>query len=123
MKQIQLKKFSKSRRSNEGSVEMHAETTDGEMVQINFTPEVSEQILWAILSVKGQAYANDWQTWPLSPDLIVRKKYSNGSIGLTFVQDNRAAVSVQLSEPIQQSLREALDMQKKDQSMDHNQSH
>ncbi|MGE8519709.1 MAG: hypothetical protein ACN6OK_05645 [Alcaligenes faecalis] len=108
MKQIQLKKFKGSRRSKEGNVDVRAETEDGELVQINFTPEVSEQILWSILSTSGQTYANDWKLWPLTPDHLVRGTHPDGVIDLTFVQQQRAAFQVRISPDLRQALIQAL---------------
>lgn len=108
MKQISLKNVVKSRRSQEGSVEVHAETVDGEAVQLHFTPEVSEKILWSILSTSGQDYINNWKLWQLSPDHLVRTTYSNGDMDLTFAQQKRAAFQVRISPDLRQALIQAL---------------
>lgn len=120
MEILSIRKFLKSRRTKDGYLEAHVETAEGEPVAINFGPEISEQLLWGILSLSGQVYASDWKIWPLQPDHIVRSKLSDGSIELRFAFQNRAAVAVRLTSAMQQTLIQALAQSSPGQTTDQN---
>src|SRR5690606_2502816 len=92
----------------EGDVDVRAETSDGETVQFNFAPEVSEKILWSILSTKGMTYANEWKTWPLAPDGLTRELRSDGSMDLLFSRQGVAAFRVRIQADFRQALLRAL---------------
>ena len=123
MKQVRLTKITESRRSQDGHVEVRAETADGESVQINFAPDASERMLWSILSTKGKTYANEWKLWPLSPDHLTRALHSDGTMELTFVQGQLAAFPVRIEPPLREVLLEALSKPPSGRSTDPSKAH
>lgn len=123
MKSMQLSEFKESRRSNDGHVEVRVETAEGELVKITLTPAVSEQILWSILSTVGQTDANNWKLWPLSPDYVIRGLRSDGSMDLTFVQQQRAAFPVRITPDLRKTLLDALSKPSSDRPKDPSKAH